>query len=250
MTADNQHPPHGEKAWELVLGHVEKQLATGALNPGDRLPGERILAVELGVGRSSVREAIRVLDALGLIRTQTGSGPSAGAIVVSRPSGGMSMLMRLQVAAQGFAVTDVVKTRLILESAVVRELAETPSAHLDESHELLAVMDNPELSPTEFLVLDAQYHLSLAQATGNEVLAATMAGLRSAIEHYVIEASASIPNWGATRLILQEQHRSILQAIQLGDAVLANSRTAAHIEGYYTETRLHEHSRTNTPTHN
>ena len=78
------------------------------------LPGERALSSELGVGRSSVREALRVLEVLGLIRTQAGSGPNAGAIIISTPGGGMSALMRLQVAASGFPVADIVRTRLIL----------------------------------------------------------------------------------------------------------------------------------------
>ena len=62
------------RAWQVVLEHVESRLLTGELAPGDRLPGERALSAELGVGRSSVREALRVLEVLGLIRTQTARG--------------------------------------------------------------------------------------------------------------------------------------------------------------------------------
>ncbi|MGO7983463.1 FadR/GntR family transcriptional regulator, partial [Rhizobium johnstonii] len=64
------------RAWQLVLEHVESALLDGRLHPGDHLPSERDLAAQLGVGRSSVREAVRVLEVLGLVRTQTGSGPS------------------------------------------------------------------------------------------------------------------------------------------------------------------------------
>ncbi|HEY8589478.1 MAG TPA: GntR family transcriptional regulator, partial [Naasia sp.] len=92
------------RAWETVIDRVERDLASGALRVGDHLPSERTLAADLGVGRSSVREAVRVLEVLGLVRTATGSGPSAGAIVVSKPDGAMSVLMRLQVAGRGFAV--------------------------------------------------------------------------------------------------------------------------------------------------
>src|SRR5215204_2145041 len=112
------------RAWQTVLEHVELQLLEGQLAPGDRLPGERALSAELGVGRSSVREALRVLEALGLIRTHAGSGPSAGAVIISTPGGAMSALMRLQVAARGFPVADIVRTRLILESSVAGDLAD------------------------------------------------------------------------------------------------------------------------------
>ncbi|GAA3592376.1 hypothetical protein GCM10022198_15360 [Klugiella xanthotipulae] len=230
-------PAATAKAWETVLAHIEAQLAAGILSPGDRLPGERALATGLGVGRSSVREALRVLEVLGLIRTQTGSGPSSGAIIVARPSGGMSILMRLQVAAQGFAVADVVKTRLVLETAVARELAET-RAHTAAARELLDAMGRGTLTDTEFLLLDAQFHLSLAEATGNDVLTATMAGLRSAIEAYVIDASAHVPDWPRTMRRLQQEHRDILAAIDAGRPGEAAERVAAHISGYYAETRI------------
>ena len=107
------------RAWEQVLNHLEQMLVTGELGPGQRLPPERTLAAQLGVGRSSVREALRVMEALGLLSTHTGSGPNAGAMIVSRPTGGMSMLMRLQVAAQNFPVSDIVRTRLVLETEVM-----------------------------------------------------------------------------------------------------------------------------------
>ena len=77
------------KAWRIVLDRIESDLMSGELGPGDRLPPERELATTLGVGRSSVREALRVLEVMGLIRTGTGSGPTAGAIIIGTPSGGM-----------------------------------------------------------------------------------------------------------------------------------------------------------------
>jgi DNA-binding FadR family transcriptional regulator len=52
------------RAWQVVLESIERDLLDGRLRPGDRLPGERALATDLGVGRSSVREAIRVLEVL------------------------------------------------------------------------------------------------------------------------------------------------------------------------------------------
>ena len=111
------------RAWRIVLERIEPDLLEGRLAPGDRLPGERELAAPLGVGRSSVREALRVLEVMGLIRTGTGSGPTSGAIIIATPRGGMSTLLRLQVAASGFPLDDVVSTRLVLESAVVEALA-------------------------------------------------------------------------------------------------------------------------------
>jgi GntR family transcriptional repressor for pyruvate dehydrogenase complex len=231
VTADDR------RAWEIVLESIESDLLSGRLRPGDHLPPERALAAALGVGRSSVREAIRVLEVLGLLRTAAGSGPSAGAIIVALPGGGMSALMRLQVAAQGFPVADVVKTRLVLEASVVTELAEASvRPDLAESEQLLQAMDSRELSQAEFLALDAQFHLSLAEASGNQVVTATMAGLRSAIEGYARAGASGLVSWPDTSARLKAEHRAILAAVGAGDAEAARTCVRGHIAGYYAET--------------
>lgn len=235
------------RAWRTVLEHIETRLLDGALRPGDRLPGERALSAELGVGRSSVREALRVLEVLGLIRTQAGSGPNAGAVIIATPGGGMSALMRLQVAASGFPVADIVRTRLILESAVAGELAErlgrpaSDPIDLGAADRLLDAMDSPGLEPAEFLALDAEFHLALAEASGNQVITATMAGLRSGIEGYALEGLAHVADWRATSERLRGEHRGIVAAIRAADASTARSRTHDHISGYYAETFIHQH---------
>jgi GntR family transcriptional repressor for pyruvate dehydrogenase complex len=236
------------RAWETVLAAIENDLLWGRLKPGDRLPGERALAADLGVGRSSVREAIRVLEVLGLVRTNVGSGPTAGAIIVALPGGGMSALMRLQVAAQGFPVADIVKTRLVLETAIAAELAEavltgalhpdTPTPDLGRCSQLLDAMDAAGLTEDEFLALDAAFHLSLAEACGNQVVIATMAGLRNAIEGYVRAGVTRLASWPDTSARLRAEHRGILAAIEAADPATAHTLVHSHISGYYAETRL------------
>lgn len=233
------------RAWRLVLEHVERDLLDGRVGPGDRLPSERDLAADLGVGRSSVREALRVLEVMGLIRTSTGSGPQSGAIVIATPSGGMSTLLRLQVAAHGFPLEDVVKTRLLLEDAVVTALAEQPARDITAAHAALDAMDVADLTPVEFLALDAQFHLALAEASGNTVVAAMMAGLRTSIESYVQSGAAAIVDWSSMAGLLRDEHRAIIQAIDDGDAGAAGAMVRAHITGYYTAAALSR----STPSH-
>ena len=228
------------RAWQTVLEHVERQLVDGTLAPGDHLPGERQLAADLGVGRSSVREALRVLEVLGLIRTHAGSGPNAGAIIIATPGGGMSALMRLQVAASGFPVADIVATRLVLEAHVAGTLADAsapgPRPDLTAAERLLDAMDDPTLSPAEFLALDAAFHLALAEASGNQVVTATMAGLRSGIEGYALAGLDRIADWAATAARLRSEHRGVVEAIRAADATAARARIHDHISGYYAET--------------
>jgi len=227
-----------QRAWRVVLEHIERDLLDGRLAPGDRLPSERDLSADLGVGRSSVREALRVLEVMGLIRTATGSGPQAGAIVIATPSGGLSALMRLQVAAQGFPLADVMRTRLVLEGAVVATLAADDGRDTTDVHRMPAAMDVTDLTAEEFLALDAQLHLALAEASGNAVIAAMMAGLRTAVESYVLAGSREIADWPSMASRLRAEHHAIVDAIDDGDADAARQRVHDHITGYYTAAGL------------
>ena len=224
------------KAWRTVLSHVERQLRSGDLGPGDRLPGERDLASQLGVGRSSVREALRALEVMGVLHTATGSGPRAGAVITTAADSGLAQVLGLQAAAQAFDFDDVVETRLVLETAVVADLATEKNVPAIAA-ELLAAMDDAFLTPDEFLALDARFHGLLAEATGNAVFAAIMTGLRAAIETYVQSRAHEIDDWDAARARLQEEHRGVLNAISVGDADEARTRIHNHINGYYAQTR-------------
>lgn len=226
------------RAWRVVLEKIEGDLLAGTISPGDRLPPERELATTLGVGRSSVREALRVLEVMGLIRTATGSGPTAGAIVTATPHGGLAQLLRLQVAAQGFPIPDVYETRLLLEEWAAAHLAGRADADLDDARETLDAMERAGLTLEEFLALDAQFHLRLTEAAGNVVVSATMAGLRTTIEGYIRAGADRLSDWTSTATRLRQEHAEILAAIDRGDAEGARDLVRAHIAGYYADAGL------------
>ena len=141
------------------------------------------------------------------------------------------------------------RTRLILETSVAGDLAEAaPRADLSGAEALLDAMDAPDLSPAEFLALDAAFHLALAEASGNQVITATMAGLRSGIEGYARAGVATIADWSATSARLRAEHRGILTAIGAADATTARTRIHDHISGYYAETFIDPTAVSPTPT--
>lgn len=225
------------RAWRTVLDSLEADLFSGSLTPGDRLPGERELATRMGVGRSSVREALRVLEAMGVVRTAVGSGPSSGAMIVAAPAGGLGALLRLQAATQAFAFADIVRTRLVLEGSVASELAGRDGADLAEAEALLAAMAREDLSREEFLVLDQSFHHALAEASGNAVIATVMAGLRTAIDAYITAGARTILDWEPTAARLRDEHAGLLDAIRSHDPDEAARLVTDHISGYYAQMR-------------
>jgi GntR family transcriptional regulator, transcriptional repressor for pyruvate dehydrogenase complex len=228
------------KNYELVLSRVEADLAAGRLRLGGRLPGERTLAEQLGISRPSVREAIRVLEAMGVVRTATGSGPDAGAVIVAEPASPLTSLLRLHLATNHLPMGDIVQTRVLLESWAAREAASRGSREdeLAKAQELLDTMDGPDLTPERFHLLDAEFHVALAALAGNVLIAAVMSSLRSAIHGYVLAAVPNLPNWEATAVRLRAEHRFILAAIQAGRPEQASALIVDHIEGFYRAAQL------------
>ena len=101
--------------YELVLRRIEEQLLNRSLRPGDRLPPERELASILGASRPAVREALRVLQAQGIVRSGVGTGVDSGTIVTSAPSGALTRLLRVHLAVASFPLSDVVESRVMFE---------------------------------------------------------------------------------------------------------------------------------------
>ncbi len=218
---------------ELVLQWIEKQLSDGDLTLGGRLPGERAMAEQLQVSRTSVREAVRILEAMGVVRAGVGSGKDAGTVVIAEPGSALGSTLRLHVATRHLPVADIVETRVLLESWAA-ERAQVGVPALEEAAALLDQMDEaPDIDT--FLALDARFHVALAQAAGNSVVSAMMASLRGAIESYASTLTENLPDWNATSTRLRTEHRAILNAVNNNDGGKAAQLVAAHIQGFYTE---------------
>jgi DNA-binding FadR family transcriptional regulator len=222
------------RAHELVLHRIERDLAAGSLGVGDRLPGERALAEDLSVSRSSVREAIRVLEAMGVVRTAVGSGPEAGAIVVADPISSIGAALRLHTATRHLPIADLVDTRILLESWALREAAHCrPKPDLSGLEATLDAMDDTALTAEEFLRLDAAFHVAMSELAGNVVVAAMMAALRDSIQGYVVAGVPLLEDWATVADTLRTEHRAVLGAVRRGHGARAGELVGAHIRGYF-----------------
>lgn len=218
---------------QMVLGWIEEQLRVGKLAVGQRLPGERALAEQFGLSRTSVREAIRVLEALGVARSGVGSGPEAGTVIIADPSAALGSTLRLHVASSHLPVADMVQTRIMIESwACLHAAPDAPE--LSTAAELLAAME--QLGPEaieHFLLLDVRFHYALTEAAGNAVVSAIMLSLREGIKGYISAATQRQEWWPEVAERLHAEHRKILHAVQSGRASEASVLVVEHIEKFY-----------------
>ncbi|WP_125099988.1 FadR/GntR family transcriptional regulator [Leucobacter chromiireducens] len=223
------------KAHEVVMNWVTSELASGRLHIGDHLPGERALAETLQVSRSSLREALRVLEALGTITTATGSGPRSGTIITAAPEQAFALSLNLELATQRVEHVHVTETRLLLEHWAALHSAPEQVDQAAASA-LLARMDEPGLSIEEFLALDAEFHATLSRAAGNPLISTLMEALRLAIADHTAMLARALPEWQSTAQRLRSEHRAILAALSGGDGAGAGELLREHIAGYYSET--------------
>ncbi|SFS78529.1 FadR/GntR family transcriptional regulator [Saccharopolyspora flava] len=223
------------RTYELVIDRVEEQIITGAVKVGDRLPAERDLAKMLGVSRAAVREAFRALEAQGVLRMGVGTGPDSGTTVAAMPSQALTRLLRLHVALANFPVADVVRARIMLERESARRAA--TRAHPDELArlaELLDEMDSPDCDRARFNDLDTEFHVRIAEAGGNRLVADMTIAIRESLRRPLLAAFDALgDDWDRIAEELRADHRAIHQALRDGDADAAEERTEAHIRAFY-----------------
>lgn len=234
MWSDHASYTGDMRTHQLVQSWLEEQLETGQLSVGDRLPGERTVAEQLGISRASAREGIRVLEAMGVLRAGVGSGPAAGTVITANPGAALGAALRLHMATSHLPVEDIVQTRLLLETWAAAH-ADGSAAAMDDAEALLDAMDASAPDEKEFLRLDALFHVALADAAGNVLIGAMMSSLRDSIEGYTLRLTRNLPDWASTSARLRAEHRDIHRAIRDDDGALAARLIARHIEGFYKE---------------
>jgi DNA-binding FadR family transcriptional regulator len=222
------------RAHELVLRRIEEQILGGRLRVGDRLPGERQLATMLGVSRPALREALRVLEAEGVLVAHVGRGPDAGATIAAQPEDALNRLMRLHLALSHYRLEEVLEARVMLERWGVAEAARRGDPErIAEAERILDLMDDPTLSPEKFSDLDSRFHSELALSSGNHLLGNVSAALREAVRPLILEVLQEAPDWPATATALRRQHREILRAIQEARVEDVTSAIEEHIRDFH-----------------
>lgn len=219
--------------YELVIERIEEQLVSGALGPGDRLPPERELAALLGASRQAVREALRVLQAQGIVRSRQGTGSDAGTVIVPAPAHALSRLLRLHLAVSSFPVADLTGARVMLErTSAAAAAGRRDPADLTGLRDLLVAMD-ADLGRAEFSELDTQLHVAIAESAGNQLVGELTAAVRESLRGALLDGMRAEPDWPGLRERLRREHRGVVAAIEAGDAQLAADRLEEHIRAFH-----------------
>jgi GntR family transcriptional regulator, transcriptional repressor for pyruvate dehydrogenase complex len=206
-----------------AIDKIKAMIVAGELAPGSRLPKEEVLAGQLGLSRSSLREAVRALTAMRILITRQGDGTYVS-----------SLEPHLLLESLSFAA-DVSQGRTALQLLQVRRLLEPQATGLaaallrpDELQELRELLDQGRSASTveEFVAHDTAFHLRIVEAVGNPVLSMLLRVLSTRTQR------VRIIRGSRTRQALDnahQDHEEILRALQSRDALLAVSAATLHI---------------------
>jgi GntR family transcriptional regulator, transcriptional repressor for pyruvate dehydrogenase complex len=221
------------QAYELVLQHIENRILDHTLKAGDQLPTERDLAAQLGVGRSAVREAMRVLQTQGLITSST--GPGRGTRIAPSQGNALGRIFRLHLTLTDNRMSDLTETRVALER-VSAALAATNASDdaMSELHHTLAQMADTS-GIDAFNSLDTEFHVQIARAGQNQLIGDLTVAIREAAREPIRSAALTLPDWPSFRTKLHDDHRQILAAIASQSPERAAELMETHIRHAYTD---------------
>jgi DNA-binding FadR family transcriptional regulator len=176
-----------KRAFQLVAEQLEDAIVSGRLKPGDKLPPERDMLVDLATSRRSLREAIRILEQKGLIETRL--GVKGGSFVKVPTTDSVSESLALLIQFKKVPVKELAEFRLDLEGIVARRAAQrADESDIDHLKKIVskaeAVLGDPLAEFSDYKEIDREYHLALAAAARNQLYASVLRIIHDNMSHY------------------------------------------------------------------
>jgi GntR family transcriptional repressor for pyruvate dehydrogenase complex len=222
MAEGSLQPISRSRLYEQVVDRLREFIDVQQLKPGDRLMSERELAEQLGVSRTSVRQALTALRALGLVDVRHGEG-----VYLLRSPGDVIPSFALELLNSEVDHPMIWEVREGIEVQAARlAAARRTEEDLARMGEALDAMAQSVSEGGDGVVGDRHFHRAIVEAAHNPLLMQLAAGLTEAIDR-TSEASLTLVGRPAVSL---DAHRGILAAITDGDEAAAADRMQAHID--------------------
>jgi GntR family transcriptional repressor for pyruvate dehydrogenase complex len=199
------------------------QLIRGNWAEGEKIPAERELSKKLGVGRASLREALKALEIMGMIETRLGDGT-----YVCKRSEFFSRPLLWAIAGSSEAdARELIEARTVIEVELAGLAAEHATAeNLKEIGEHLDRMVKAKRKPEEFVRADVDFHLAIGRAASNSILMNALHLIRNLLHEWIMGAVAAkgVPDKACA------QHRRLLAAIESQDRAAARKEMRKHLQ--------------------
>lgn len=219
------------RLYEQIVKQIEDSIEKGELKAGDQLPAERELAIQFGVSRTAVREAVKALREKGLVEAYAGRGT----FITSETSNSIRLTFdRMIKSGPREGTLHLVEVREILEPEIAALAAtRVTEESLDELREAIKIMDSSKADPDSFIEADLDFHLALGEAAANPLILS----LIDSIVGVLREQRLSIFKVQGGPERGQYHHKRILEAIENHDPVGAREAMRAHLRQVRDDTR-------------
>jgi DNA-binding FadR family transcriptional regulator len=228
--------PKPARAYEVIVGQVENAIYAGQLTPGERLPSERELMVQFGVSRATVREALRVLEAGGLIRSRR-ADPGGGAEVLPFSTESLHKALSSLVALEQLDLPALVQFRMVIEGNIAGLSAQLRSQEaLDEMESRFSAMRIAlEKDYDAFAAADVAFHQAVDDSVSNPLLAVCNEVARGVTIKLSGLRSVHQEDPKAFREDQCRRHEQMLDAIRDSDAPAAVRAARHHLYDTFAE---------------
>ena len=205
-----------------IADRLQELITSQELQPGDRLPPDRQLAEMLNVSRPTVREALRLLQQWGLVNVKPGSGT----YVTRMGTGPVIQTIGRFFSVRDGSFEDMMQVRDLLEpgTAAAAAVHATPES-IEALRQRVDAVEQAFQSgdPRQLALADSRFHIEMANASGNQLLAALTAGISHLVRKWTEKTSATV-----LAEDVNKSHRVILQAIVDRDPDRAREACMAH----------------------
>lgn len=223
--ADLLTPVNDRRISALIVDQVRALIHEGKLRPGDRLPPEREMCERFGVSRVTVREALRVLEASGLVEIRVGAHGGAFVTQPSHERVGANILDLLTLSS--VSASEVTEVRMVLEVGMIGLIGDNvDDEDIAALHEICDRQEETLASGDYDVSLAAEFHTRLAAATHNPAFELLIKTFHGPLVMSLAKAKRTAPEMGRRGL---EEHRAIVAAVRDGDVATAERIMREHL---------------------
>lgn len=228
MSTTVQTPATGKRAAEEIYEILRERILSGELTPGDRLPSERTLMVELQRSRPTIREALRRLEQGGYITTAQGT---SGAVVCQPSLQAAEEPLQDMIRLGGVTLKELNEYRQSNDGTIAAWAAKRAGAEDIAALETCISQQAEAIVEFEkFVELDVEFHSLLSRASGNQVAEIVTDVLASVEREILLQKMVRLTAQEQQALCARilDKHREILEAVRRGDSRAARTAMTAH----------------------
>ncbi|WP_433159772.1 FadR/GntR family transcriptional regulator [Kribbella sp. CA-247076] len=226
-------PVQPVRAYQRIVEQVEEALARGELVPGQRLPSERELVAQFEVSRSTVREALRVLESNGVVRSRPGD-PNGPEILPFSQSALRKQMVRLA-RVDELTLSELIGFRMIMDGAAIQVCSRlrTPEQLAELEETLVAMRAAIDVDFEAFSEADLAFHDMIAQISRNSLIQTCNEVVRGVVLSLISDKIAHARNSRALMLESLQHHAEVVDAIRAGDGHAAARIARQNMYDYY-----------------